>query len=190
MALLNWRKGESDSSKGRVARRSEQVAMKNKIITTPTECLLLLLVTSLAALTAENKARAASPSPSPVPKETVSPTPSAAKPSAKAASFHGMVAEVDQNAKTFTIAGKQKSRAFTVTAKTMITKSGRAANMADISENEEVSGSYSKKADGTLEAKTVMLGPLKKPEDATHKTEKSKKDEASATPAPKSSPKL
>src|SRR6266576_2870656 len=74
--------------------------------------------------------------------------------------FHGMISAVDQNAKTFTITGKKESRVFKVTDKTSISKSGKAATMKDITENEEASGSYWKNADGTLEAKTVKLGPL------------------------------
>ena len=64
------------------------------------------------------------------------------------------------NAKTFTITGKKESRVFKVTDKTSISKSGKAATMKDITENEEASGSYWKNADGTLEAKTVKLGPM------------------------------
>jgi hypothetical protein len=70
-----------------------------------------------------------------------------------------MISAVDQNAKTFTITGKKESRVFKVTDKTSISKSGKAATMKDITENEEASGSYWKNGDGTLEAKTVKLGP-------------------------------
>jgi hypothetical protein len=88
-----------------------------------------------------------------------------------------MVSAVDQKAKTFTIAGKQNSRAFKVTDKTTITKSGNVASMTDIVENEEVSGSYWKRADGTVEAKAVKLGPM----------EKAKTSAAAPTPAVKAS---
>ncbi len=71
-----------------------------------------------------------------------------------------MISAVDQNAKTFTITGKKESRVFKITDKTSISKSGKAATMKDITENEEASGSYWKNADGTLEAKTVKLGPI------------------------------
>ncbi len=88
---------------------------------------------------------------------------------------------MDQKAKTFTIAGKQNSRAFKVTDKTTVTKGGNAVSMTDIVENEEVSGSYWKYADGTVEAKVVKLGPM----------EKAKTSAASPTPAvkPSASPK-
>jgi hypothetical protein len=71
-----------------------------------------------------------------------------------------MISAVDQNAKTFTITGKKESRVFKVTDKTSISKSGKGATMKDITENEEASGSYWKNPDGTLEAKTVKLGPM------------------------------
>ena len=71
-----------------------------------------------------------------------------------------MVSAIDQSAKTFTIAGKTTSRVFKVTDKTVVTKAGNPATMADIVENQEVSGSYRKNADGTLEAKQVKIGPM------------------------------
>ena len=83
-----------------------------------------------------------------------------AKQSTRFIPFHGMISAVDQNAKTFTIAGKKQSRVFKVTGKTAITKGGNTASMKDITENEEACGSYWKNADGTLEAKTVKLGPM------------------------------
>jgi hypothetical protein len=73
-----------------------------------------------------------------------------------------MISAVDQNAKTFTLLGKKQSRVFKVTDKTSITKAGKPATMTDVTENEEASGSYWRNADGTLEAKTVKLGPIAK----------------------------
>ena len=101
-----------------------------------------------------------SSSPSTSPKTAASPATSPAKQSTRPVPFHGMISAVDQNAKTFTITGKKESRVFKVTDKTSISKSGKAATMKDITENEEASGSYWKNADGTLEAKTVKLGPM------------------------------
>ena len=93
-----------------------------------------------------------------------------------------MVSAVDQKAKTFAIAGKEKSRVFKVTAKTTVTKGGNAATMKDIAENEEVSGSYWKNPNGTLEAKNVKLGPMEKANaPATSSTASPK---ASASPKP------
>jgi hypothetical protein len=112
---------------------------------------------------------------------------SPAKQSARPIPFHGMVSAVDRKAKTFTISGKEKSRAFKVTDKTVVTKGANAATMKDIVENEEVSGSYWKNADSSLEAKTVKLGPMSSAKSG-EKTEKSK---AAALPAgsPSTSPK-
>ena len=101
-------------------------------------------------------------SPSVSPKTVASPAASPAKQSTRPVPFHGMISAVDQNAKTFTITGKKESRVFKLTDKTSISKSGKGATMKDITENEEASGSYWywKNADGTLEAKTVKLGPM------------------------------
>ena len=101
-----------------------------------------------------------SSSPSTSPKTAASPATSPAKQSTRPVPFHGMISAVDQNAKTFTITGKKESRVFKITDKTSISKNGKAATMKDITENEEASGSYWKNADGTLEAKTVKLGPM------------------------------
>ncbi|MEP7014760.1 MAG: hypothetical protein ABI925_04910 [Verrucomicrobiota bacterium] len=98
--------------------------------------------------------------------------------------FHGMVSAVDQKAKTFTIAGKKATRVFKVTDKTVITKGATAATMNDIVANEEVSGSYWKAADNSLEAKTVKIGAMSTGEKKTKKSKESK-SEASPTPTPK-----
>ena len=91
-----------------------------------------------------------------------------------------MISAVDQSAKTFTIAGKTSTRVFKITDKTVISKGGVAATMKDIMANEEVAGSYWKEADGSLEAKTVKLGPKAAGET---KPKKSKKEKAEAAPA-------
>src|ERR1700704_5049315 len=97
-----------------------------------------------------------------------------------------MVSAVDQTAKTFTIAGKGSSRVFKVTAKTAITKAGKPATMVDITENVEVSGSYWKAADGSLEAKTVKVGPMGKEK---AKGKKAAKTSASPSASPAASAK-
>src|SRR5438876_5065106 len=130
----------------------------------------------LAAQTMRRK----SDSPSPSPSASASPAASPSKPSARSNPFHGMVSAADQNAKTFTIAGKTTSRAFKVTDKTAVTKAGNPATMADIVENQEVSGSYRKNADGTLEAKTVKIGPISEKKKESRRT--------SASPSPSATP--
>ena len=73
-----------------------------------------------------------------------------------------MVLAVDQKNKTFTISGKEATRVFKVTNKTQILKGAATAAMKDIVDNEEVSGSYWRNNDGSLEAKVVKLGPMEK----------------------------
>jgi hypothetical protein len=123
---------------------------------------------------------------SPAPEATASPAASVAatdKP-ARPIPYHGKVASVDASAKTFTV-GK---RTIKVTDETKITKQDAAATMADIVVDEQVRGSYWKKEDGTLEAKSVKLGA--KSADAAAATEAQKKeDKGSAEAAPSVSPK-
>ena len=120
------------------------------------------------------------------PATTASPAASpAAKPAARPLPFHGNITAVDQSAKTFTIGGKQGSRVFKVTENTTITKAGAAATMTDIVENEKARGTYLKNADGTLEAKTVKIGPKTEGE---KKVRKSKKGAAAGEGSPAASP--
>jgi len=93
-----------------------------------------------------------------------------------------MISAIDQKAKTFTIAGKEKSRVFKVTDKTTVTKGGNAATIKDIVENEEVSGSYWKNPDGMLEAKNVKLGPMEKAKAPAASPKASASPRASASP--------
>jgi poly(3-hydroxybutyrate) depolymerase len=138
-----------------------------------------VLCAPIVGFGAEKKATAAAaPAASPAASAAASP---AAKPM-RPIPFHGMIASVDHKANTFTIAGKEKSRVFKVTDKTQITKGGAAATHKDIAENQEVSGSYWKSADGSLEAKTVKLGPVKAAAAA-------KTDKAEAKASPSASPK-
>jgi hypothetical protein len=104
---------------------------------------------SLSAQTA--KPNASSPAPSSPSKQSTRPIP-----------FHGMVSEVDQKNKTFTISGKEATRVFKVTDKTSIMKGAATATMKDVANNEEVSGAYWRNPDGSLEAKIVKLGPMEK----------------------------
>jgi hypothetical protein len=118
-------------------------------------------------------------SPAASPHGTASP---AAKPAARAIPFRGKISAVDQSANTFTVAGKEASRVFKVTENTTITKAGAAATMTDIVENEEVRGSYLKHDDGTLEAKTVKIGPKAPGEKKGRKGKKGAAAAASPTP--------
>ena len=135
-------------------------------------------------LTAQTMPRTHS-SPAASPHATASPITSPGKQTTRPFPFHGMISAVDQNAKTFTIAGKKTSRVFKVTDKTTITKGGNTAGMQDITENEEASGSYYKDADGSLEAKMVKLGPMSASEKGKEGAKKkSASPAASATASP------
>ena len=96
--------------------------------------------------------------------------------------FRGTISATDEKAKTFTIAGKEKSRIFRITEKTLLTKAGVPATMKDVVVNEEVRGSYSKGADGTLEARLVKLGPKTDAEKSVTKKQSRKKGARSGLP--------
>lgn len=163
---------------------------KFKIITA---CTAALVYGAPLAAFAASPTPAASPKSSPAAKTTTSAadktTTAATK--VRAIPFHGTISAVDQTAKTFTIAGKEKSRVFKMTDTSVITKGGAPATMNDVVANEEVRGNYVKATDGTLEAKTVKLGPLTDAEKAEKKPskKKSKKEDASASPSPSVEPK-
>lgn len=102
-----------------------------------------------------------------------------------------MISAVDTKANTFTIAGKEKSRVFKITDKTVVTKGGAPATMKDVAVNEEVRGSYWKGADASLDAKSVKLGPLTAQEEAAKEAKKARREEkkaekagAAASPSP------
>jgi len=146
----------------------------------PIAFLVLALYIPLVAQTLPKKGRSLSAPTTP----TATPSPTGSPVSmAHPFPFHGMVAAVDQNGKGFTIAGKQKARVFKLTERTVITRSGKPATAGDIAENLEVSGSYWKNADGTLEAKTVKLGPVEQAKTPTPSPKPSASPEASASPS-------
>jgi hypothetical protein len=103
-------------------------------------------------------------------------------PSAKAVGFHGKVISVDIFTKTFLV-GK---RTFHVTGQTTITNGDKAGTVADIVPVEEVSGSYWKKADGSLEVKTIKIVAKTADEPSDAAAEKKQRAEA---PTPTLSPK-
>lgn len=121
---------------------------------------------------------------------TASPSP-AASPAAhgeKAIPYRGKIAAVDEADKSFTLQGREKSRTIKVTDETKIEKSGGApATWSDVKADEEVRGAYWKKADGSMVAKKVTLGP-KTPEEIAaaeaRKARKAAKAAAEAKPAP------
>jgi len=81
--------------------------------------------------------------------------------------YHGIISAVDKNAKTFTIEGRRDSRVLKIIEGTPITKGGETATIDDLNKDDEVTGSYLKDADGTLLARTVKIGPVKRKETPT-----------------------
>jgi|ERR1700693_5683056 len=143
----------------------------------------LALCLSLAAQTMPRNSGLSAPA-SPIQGASSSPTASPANPNLRPLPFHGMVSGVDQKNKTFTIFGKEPRRIFKVSSKTQIIKGSGIATMKDIVDNEEVSGSYWRNADGTLEAKVVKLGPMEK-----KTASPAAKTSPSLSPGPSTSPK-
>ena len=131
--------------------------MKNKTFLIPGLCAAAMFALPLSTSAASKKKSSTTDSPSPA----ASASGSAAKSGTRPFVFHGMATSVDQKAQTFTIAGKEKSRVFKVTANSKITKAGNPATMAEIVDNIEISGAYWQRDDGSLEAKTIKLGPVK-----------------------------
>ncbi|MEP6603718.1 MAG: hypothetical protein ABJB69_07220 [Spartobacteria bacterium] len=74
-----------------------------------------------------------------------------------------------------------------MTDKTQVMKGASAATIKDIAEKQEVSGSYWKDADSSLEAKTVKLGPMAAAK--SDKADKSAQSSPSPTASPSASPK-
>jgi hypothetical protein len=163
--------------------------MKNKLPIV-TACVAALAFCAPGAASAAKKSPSPAPSPSASPAPRTSTSPAATK-TARAIPFRGKISAADQKAKTFTIAGKEKSRVFKVTNRTILSKAGAAATMKDVVVNEEVRGSYWKIAENDLEAKTVKLGPMTEAEKAAaaaHAKKKTPKAEASPGASPSASP--
>ena len=119
-------------------------------------------------------------SPSPEAETSAAPTAEGSPARMRATAFKGMIASVDDRAKTFTIAGKDTSRVLKSTDKTIITKSRQPATMKEVVANEEVRGSYYKMPDGSMEAKVLKLGPLTEAEKAEREARKAKREEKRA----------
>lgn len=74
--------------------------------------------------------------------------------------FHGKIGSVDAYGKKFTLSSKEgMGRTFRVTGTTAILKEGTPGRFSDLAAGEEIRGSYWKRADGSLEAKSLKVGP-------------------------------
>jgi hypothetical protein len=147
--------------------------MKSKIMFLMNTGLAALVLNTPAIVSAKTKA-------SPAPSATAAPMMAEAPVKQRAIPYRGKIASVDSGAKTFTIAGKEKSRTFKITDRSTVTKADQPATMKEVVADEEVRGSYWKMADGSLEAKTVKLGPLSDAEKAAEDARKAKRAEKKA----------
>jgi len=189
----------SETRYNRVPERTQPMKNKRNLITACIAAIACSAPIPASAAPKNSPSPAPSASASASPKATAAPkTKPASSPAAntttdateaRAIPFHGMISAVDQKAKTFTIAGKEHSRVFKITDKTVMTKAGAPATMKDVVANEEARGSYWKLTDGTLEAKTVKLGPKTDAEKAADEKHKKKKSETSPEASPSASPK-
>jgi len=144
--------------------------------------LSLLLVAAVALAAPGSVSAKEKKSPSPAATAAASPAGSAATKKPRSIPYHGKVASVDTAARTFMVG----ARKFTVTNNTKITKDGAEAMMSDITAGEQMSGSYWKKDDGTLEARSVKLGEKKMESSSSTKAQKKESPSGSA---PSDSPK-
>lgn len=96
--------------------------------------------------------------------DKTAPAPSPATPAPPAKSrpipFHGKLESVDKANKTITLPGKAK-RTFEITSETKITKGKdrKPAVFDDAVIGEDVSGSYTKSADGKMSLRSLHLDP-------------------------------
>jgi predicted amidohydrolase len=150
-------------------------------------CLGLLITGAPLALHAAAKT-SPSPNAASAPASSKTAPPPTQNKTERAVPFHGKISAVDQTAKTFTIAGKEKARVFKVTDKTHLTKAGAPATMKDVQPKDEVRGTYVKAADGSLDTRIVKLGPMTDAEKAASPKKSKKKAKAEAAPSASPAP--
>jgi hypothetical protein len=162
--------------------------MKTKTKFISAACIAALtLCASPSSWAKEKKAASPAPAASASPGASAAASPAAKAP--RALPFHGKISTVDQTAKTFSIAGKEATRVFKIVEVTVITKDGNPGTMADMAADQDVRGSYWKREDGSLEAKTVKLGQKSASGMTKPKTKKKKAaSESMASPSPAASP--
>jgi len=157
--------------------------MKNKLSITASAFLAALVLFSPAYGHAKP-----SPTPSVTASATAPPLTASTATKPRLISFHGMVASVDEKAKTFTVASKEKPRSLRVTDKTVITKLGLPATMKDIVANQEIRGTCYKFSDALFDAKMLKLGPLTEAEKAAEDSHKERRVEKKIGSTPAASP--
>ncbi len=163
--------------------------MKNRLQILPACIGLFVIGAPLNLPAAEKKSPSPPPNTASVPASSKTAPPSTKSKTDRAVPFHGRISSVDQTAKTFTIAGKEKARVFKVTDTTLLTRAGAPAGMRDVQANDEVRGTYVKAPDGSLDTRMVKLGPMTDAEKAasTKSSKKKAKSEASSNATPPAS---
>jgi biotin carboxyl carrier protein len=100
--------------------------------------------------------------------------------------FHGKLQAVDATANTVTLEGKKGPRVFHLTAETKVTDgAGNPSALASAIVGEDVGGSYSKDATGTMMLNSLRLGAKTGSKQAAAAATSAP---AAATPAPKPAP--
>lgn len=81
--------------------------------------------------------------------------------------FRGKVSAVDKDAKTVSLAGKEKSRTFQITQSTKIKKEGKPATLSELTVGESVGGYALRTDSGHPEVVTLNIGKAAKGRDET-----------------------
>jgi hypothetical protein len=150
--------------------------MKSKSLLVTGICLATLALGAAPNASAKEKKTGSEASASASPAASASPT-------MRGIRYRGKIASVDNSARTFTITTKKgESRVYKMTDATKIMKDGQPATMADVTADQNVRGQYHKAADGTMEAKSVMLGMKAKHQGRHHGDKKMAGEEASPEP--------
>ena len=149
--------------------------MKLKSILITGGCLAAFaLGTTPAALAQDTKTAEPTASASPVEKMA---------PKKRGTPYRGKIASVDSAAKSFTITTKKgESRVFKMNDETRYMKDGQPATMADVVADQNVRGQYLKMDDGTMMAKSVMLGAKPMKEGGKKARKQKVEDAAEASP--------
>ena len=134
---------------------------KNKLQNISAAFLAIAALAAPFSLNAADSTSTATTTNTPAKTEASVPAANAAAPAAKTAKvsslpFKGSVVAIDKTAKTFSI-GTKVVRVFAVTDKTKLINGKAAATFADLAIGTQVTGAYTKTADGKLDAVSVKI---------------------------------
>ena len=180
--VLRLRERRGDDASQRFSSPESKESMKITIYTSLACIVLAAFCASAQTLpkpSASAKAATAGPATMPASQTAATASVSPSGKADRAIPFHGVISKVDAKARSFTLGGKEKSRTFKITDKTVITKNGQPATVKDVSANDDARGSYWTMPDGSMEVKTLKVGAAaEKP-----KANSEKKASPSATPS-------